>query len=227
MMPANAPLGGFQPPREDDGLVAVDPVPDRNRCAQAAVEARPRGLEVVAVADIDVGRRPGGGRDDELSVLVRDHDVEDVRHRCEMPPHRVVHLLGVVDGPKLVGRIDVEALAGASDLEQHPSIVFSERDNWPARIAAMFPVSVIADLIASFRSCQIVKPTAPMESASRTIAAHHRRRSGIGFSDGVAVGAGCARSMSAADGLGIVVEPSRRSAPALRFTFKRRSRIST
>ncbi len=110
---------GFQPSRKDNGLVAVDPVADRDRGAQAAVIARPRALEIVPVTDIDVGRRPGRGRYHEPSILVRDHDVEGVRQRREMPAHRVVHLPGAIDGVNLVGRIDVEALARAAQLDQH------------------------------------------------------------------------------------------------------------
>ncbi len=110
---------GFQPPREDDGLVAVDPVADRDRCAQPAIDARLRGLEVVPVADIDVRRRPGCRRYDELSVFVRDHDVEGVRQRREMRAHRLAHLPGAVDGANLLGRVDVETLARAPQFEQH------------------------------------------------------------------------------------------------------------
>jgi hypothetical protein len=41
------------------------------------------------------------------------------------------------------------------------------------------------------------------------IAAHQRRRSGIAFSDGVAVGANSARSMSVEDLSSMPIEPSR------------------
>jgi len=40
----------------------------------------------------------------------------------------------------------------------------------------MLPVSVIEAPIASFRSCQIVNPTAPADTPSNTIAAHQSRR---------------------------------------------------
>ena len=63
----------------------------------------------------------------------------------------------------------------------------------------MLPVSDMAAWMASFLSCQIVKPTAPTENPSKRIAAHHSRRSGIGFNaDCVSVDASCARSMSPA-----------------------------
>ncbi len=60
----------------------------------------------------------------------------------------------------------------------------------------MLPVSDMAAWMASFRSCQIVNPTAPTERPSNRIAAHHSRRSGMGFNaDCVSVGASFARSM--------------------------------
>ena len=221
MMPANAPLGVSS--RRAKTMVWLPSIRllIGTDVLRRPSSARPRGLEVVAIGDIDVRRRPGRGRDDELSVLVRDHDVEDVRQRGEMRPHRLVHLPGAVDrrepcrayrcpGPCCV-------LLISSSIA---SIVCSDRDNWPARIAAMFPVSAIADLMASLRSCQIVKPTAPTDRPSSTIAAHHRRRSGIDFGDGACpLGASCARSMSAAVLSSMPVEPSRRPSPALRVHF--------
>src|ERR1700723_3513310 len=61
------------------------------------------------------------------------------------------------------------------------SIDLIERDNWPARTDAMFPVSETAALMASVRSCQIVQTTALAETPRSKIAAHHRRRSGIAW----------------------------------------------
>src|SRR6187402_1507697 len=79
------------------------------------------------------------------------------------------------------------------------SIVCSDRDICPDKTAAILPVSETAAWIASFLSCQIVKPTALTERPSNKIAAHHSRRSGMGFNaDGVSVGASYACLMSPA-----------------------------
>src|SRR5262245_24619551 len=56
------------------------------------------------------------------------------------------------------------------------SIARIGRDNWPARIVAMLPDSVVAALIASVRSCQIVHPTALTERPTSNMAPHQRRR---------------------------------------------------
>src|SRR5689334_18826040 len=69
----------LQPARKYDRAGPVDPVQDRDRGHQLITSMVTRFLEVVAIGYIDRRRGPGSRRHHQLSILIRDCQIESMR----------------------------------------------------------------------------------------------------------------------------------------------------
>ena len=102
---------------EDDGLGSINPVGDWNRRAQLIPGAGTRALKIVAIGDIDCGRRPSRCRNHDLTICIGNGHVEYLRQLGDELIERVVDIPAIECSVKFGASFDVPAAALSLDLQ--------------------------------------------------------------------------------------------------------------
>src|SRR5215467_2457619 len=106
----------LQPTRKYDCAGPIDPVLDRDRGHQLITAMVTRVLEVVAIRYVDHRRGPGGRGHHQISILIRDCQIEGMRQTIAVFDQQLLKLSAIEGTPKSRARFEIGVIHSALDL---------------------------------------------------------------------------------------------------------------